>query len=930
MNSTPLPLAPSHPVKAVSPLRILFWLIVHPSAWQRYLAQIDPSLPPDFTLTELKKEQNRNGQLVRFLVLTWLSLGAWVALLIPIILIILGDSLSDLPINLAIGIGYALSASLCGALLAGVGSGLTFGFVLGLGVGILSQEMDAYFVITAAAAGLTASVQLNLLQVSRRPSSIFRCLLGVITGIFVSTGVIVGFWAIASGELINASQTIQIDQFVRGPSLILLITSGFPIGLLSVWLTLKLRSRSGWRDVLKPAVLLTIWMALGYAGLISQPSQSILMNLNAGMIGGAFITLLFGLSSTLTRQIGGNNAAAVASAIVAGIGWLPIGPHVLLDYQHQPQMISAAMLALVFGLTISFWRPLVFFPLVAIWNNLCFNLDQNRPAELRWFWRHAAFWDEKQRLIWPDLDDYLLLLAERQPDLLQDVLIFLSATAQRPVAQKVQMELTARKFETCKDVHSIAAIRHQTAAGLLEGPLSTILIALQNISRDTEHALRQTTPYQQRLGLGMARDKLATLQNELILSRDPQSHRFAPIIAQWQRILASHIEAMTIPAQYQQEIPNPYICGMPLSERQSLLFVGRSEIIQRINQMLMQEKCPPLLLFGQRRMGKTSLLLNLSHFLNSSVIPCFVDCQGLAGYRDSDELVPEFVELVRQSALRFRNVELPALRSPSSPSKGSLYQMLNQWLAATEKQLESHQQTLLLAMDEFESLELIMKANLDLAKLYLGFARHTVQHHSRFKILVAGTHLPQEMPLWRDFLINARVLKIDYLSQTETLQLIEQPVRSFPLTYPPQVSQTIYELTRGHPYLVQSICFEVVMLKNEQPLAIRYKVSPDDLEEALQRAQASNLIFFNDLVHNQLSPLAASMAIALARQGAQTCLSPLEWQKAAPYFSESGLAELITRDVVEAVNGDYRFQVEFIRRWFAEQPLLFHNQSSTS
>lgn len=929
MISAPLSLTPANRLRFVSPLRILFWLIVHPAAWQRYLAQIDPSLPLDFSLIELTARQRRNPQLLRFLLFTWLSLALCIAFLIPLFTIILRNSLDVSPTKLAIGVGYALSASLCGALLTGIGSGLTFGFVLGLGIGLLPQDLDAYYVVTAAAAGLAASVQLNLLQVRQRPSSLLRCLLGVIIGILVGAGVIFGFWAIASGELSNTPQALQIDQPVSGLSLILLIVTALPIGFLTVWLTLQLRTRSGWRRSVQPAVLLTLWMTLGYAGLVSQPSQTILMNLNAGMIGGAFITLLFGLSSTLTRQVGGNNAAAVASGLVAGVGWIPLGPHVLIAYQHQTHLMTMAMVVLVFALTISIWRPLLFYPLVAIWNNLCFNLDQNRPGDFRWFWQHAAFWDEKQRLTWPDLDEYLLLLAERQPHLLQDVLIFLSATPQRPVAQKVQMELTARQFETCPDVLSIAAIHHQTAAGLLEGPLSTILIALHNISRDIEHALRQTTPYQQRLGLGMARDKLATLQNELLLSRHPQSQRFAPIIAKWQRLLASHIEAMTIPAQYQQEIPNPYICGMPLSERQSLLFVGRSEIIERINQMLMQDKCPPLLLFGQRRMGKTSLLLNLSHFLTSSIIPCFVDCQGLAGYQNSEELVPEFVELVRQSALRFRNVELPAFKGQSS-SNGSLYQMLNQWVSATEAQLENRQQTLLLAMDEFESLEAIMNADLKLAKIYLGFARHTVQHHPRFKILLAGTHLPEEMPLWRDFLINARVLKIDYLTRSETLQLIEQPVKPFPLTYAPEVSQVIYELTHGHPYLVQSLCFELVMLKNEQPLSSRFRVTPQDLELALRNAQTGNIIFFNGLYHNQLSPLAASMAIALARQGPHTCLPVGEWQKIAPLYDESGLAELLKRDVIEPVNGAYRFQVEFIRRWFAEQSLTSHNQSSPS
>ena len=85
MISAPLSLSPAGRLRLVSPLCILFWLIVHPAAWQRHLALIDPSLPLDFSLIELTARQRRNPQLARFLLFTWLSLGLWIAFLIPLL-----------------------------------------------------------------------------------------------------------------------------------------------------------------------------------------------------------------------------------------------------------------------------------------------------------------------------------------------------------------------------------------------------------------------------------------------------------------------------------------------------------------------------------------------------------------------------------------------------------------------------------------------------------------------------------------------------------------------------------------------------------------------------------------------------------------------------------------------------------------------------
>jgi hypothetical protein len=56
-------------------------------------------------------------------------------------------------------------------------------------------------------------------------------------------------------------------------------------------------------------------------------------------------------------------------------------------------------------------------------------------------------------------------------------------------------------------------------------------------------------------------------------------------------------------------------------------FIGRTDISTRIETFLQDVHHPPLLLYGQRRMGKTSLLYQLRWLLPTRIIPLVVDLQ---------------------------------------------------------------------------------------------------------------------------------------------------------------------------------------------------------------------------------------------------------------------------------------------------------------
>jgi hypothetical protein len=196
--------------------------------------------------------------------------------------------------------------------------------------------------------------------------------------------------------------------------------------------------------------------------------------------------------------------------------------------------------------------------------------------------------------------------------------------------------------------------------------------------------------------------------------------------------------------------------------------------------------------------------------------------------------------------------------------------------------------------------------------------RHLIQHRPRFKVLLTGSHALDEFERWASYLINVQMIHISYLTEAEARQLIERPVKNFPLRYEPEASQRVFALTRGHPALTQLLCAEIVTLKNEQEPSARRHACLAEVEAALPRALSHGNFFFADIERNQVTPDGAALLRFIASQGEGTVVSweSLAGQLSSPADLSQTLALLTHRELLEAVDGGYRFQVEMIRRWF--------------
>ncbi|MGB3495619.1 MAG: AAA family ATPase [Elainellaceae cyanobacterium] len=645
------------------------------------------------------------------------------------------------------------------------------------------------------------------------------------------------------------------------------------------------RKRNVWRFVFQGFVLLPILTSLitGVMSLsLGTPFDDVAFGVAVGVAFGVAVGVAVGV------------AFGVAVGVAAGV---------------------AAGVAFGVGLWVNWWRPVLMAAVLVPWHFLLYRVDEVRAGKVpSLLHRHLAFWDDWQFLpIW-GLDKHLLLVLERSPQEGKAALDYLSTSRQRWAAQAAQIELDARQLECCADALAVSQIYRSLTVGELESPADALFRSFNRISEDVYAALSQGSPYNQRLALNAVADKLDGLIRELTRSSDKYAVRFRPIAQRWSNIIELEINDLAKAAELRQEIDSPYIIGVPLTNRQEI-FVGRTDISSRIEQLLLDRRRPPLLLYGQRRTGKTSLLNNLGRLLPNSIIPLFVDLQGPASRASSDTgFLYNLAKGMTDSAQRQRSLAFPPLTRDALTDDP--FTSFDEWLDQVETTLQDN--TALLALDEFEVLDQVLVEGRLSETAVLGMLRNLIQHRPRFKVLLAGSHTLEEFQRWSSYLINAQVLHLGYLKESEARQLIEHPVKEFALRYEPDASQRVLELTRGHPFLVQLLCAEIVVLKNEQDPGDRRLATLADVEAAIPEALSSGSMFFSDIERNQVDgeALAILRYFASHGEGAAVSLSALAQQFPKPL--DDALDRLIQRELIELTPDGYILSVELIRRWFLQ------------
>jgi hypothetical protein len=374
-------------------------------------------------------------------------------------------------------------------------------------------------------------------------------------------------------------------------------------------------------------------------------------------------------------------------------------------------------------------------------------------------------------------------------------------------------------------------------------------------------------------------------------------------------------------------VANPYVAGNPVTGR---LFVGRDDILRELEELwLSRGQVDSVVLFGHRRMGKSSILKNLPARLDPTYnLVVQFNLQQIGRVRHTGELLHALALAMSDS--------LPAkgLQSPAVPNQETFEANPNRafsgWLKAIAPLMA--QQRFIVAIDEYELLEKAMAEGRIDASL-TTYLRFVMQDNDWFVLVLAGLYTLEEKchDYWHPLFGSIKPRKVSFLSPAATRLLLCQPSEDFPINYTADTVEEVVRLSNGQPYLVQLIGQNLVTRFNRQVFELgqdpERSISLDDLLAVIDSSD-----FFQDG-----SPYFKGiwMQAADSPLGQQAILKALsqESKDLQQLVAETGLSEdaakdalrtLTAHDVVLRLPDDqrYGFTVELMRRWVLHTNIL--------
>jgi hypothetical protein len=353
------------------------------------------------------------------------------------------------------------------------------------------------------------------------------------------------------------------------------------------------------------------------------------------------------------------------------------------------------------------------------------------------------------------------------------------------------------------------------------------------------------------------------------------------------------------------------------------MFVGRQDVFEFVQQHLVGAyQNNVIVLHGQRRTGKTSILYRLQSVLAESHVAVLVDMQGKAARGTADFLYALSDDIVYALENHGILVDLP---ERSAYEETPEFTFRSRFLRAVVGALDSR--NLLLMFDEFEELQNRVEDG-RLEPEIFAFLRNLMQHEPRLDFLFSGTHKLEELgsAYWSILFNIAAYKRITFLDPAEVCRLVTEPVEAHGLEYDPLAIDRIYQVTAGHPYFVQVVCHEMVAFHNEEERNYMTVTCVDTvLERIIERGEAHfKYIWAGAAPGEQKVMLALADLLPDPDAAANPAQVAEELARKGHDLPEKGLAQALAhlraKDIVARSGPQsslYRFKIDLIRRWIA-------------
>ena len=305
--------------------------------------------------------------------------------------------------------------------------------------------------------------------------------------------------------------------------------------------------------------------------------------------------------------------------------------------------------------------------------------------------------------------------------------------------------------------------------------------------------------------------------------------------------------------------PNPYIIGRPMFPNEPLF--GRKDIFDLINDSL-EQNVQIILFYGQRRVGKTSILKQIPQNIKEAIKDEFIFINNVDFQYQENSSLENILHYMAKTILDELQITDEFLDDLANDIESDVDAFTREFLPTIYHQLNNKKFVFL--CDEFDVLS---ESN----------AKHIIQllelDKRLFIIPVVGRHISR-LPNLISLLRKAPYHKIGFLDKANTQKIITQDgqVR---LTYQPEAIDAIFNLSAGHPYFIQVICSALYNLARQRhqnnPISDSLKITDKDVKsiinKAIELAEGALNLWFGLTPEQQIiiSAVAEAQKIAIAQ-----------------------------------------------------------------
>ncbi len=492
----------------------------------------------------------------------------------------------------------------------------------------------------------------------------------------------------------------------------------------------------------------------------------------------------------------------------------------------------------------------------------------------------------------------------------------------RSLSQLLYLALSVKDFQSIANLageDELSKVSNRPSEPLLLHPETWL--ALEHLQRCALEALavqKRASKASRSWALNRAIGEVVAVQK--MVGTIPQTERalVEEIAKSWQSILVSESAEVGSISIY-EPVKNPYVAGDPVVGPG---FKGREDTIRELKQLWCGTTKPPsVVLYGHRRMGKTSILRNINSHLGSEVRLAYVNLLILGGAeRGLSDLFLAIADEIRASLPELPQADMDEFdRHPELAFK--------QYLDLVQSALGKSR--LIIALDEFEKLEEWMNAGRIPGNLLDTF-RGYIQKDQNIAFAFAGLHKLEEMTedYFNPLFASVRPIRVSFLSKDAAFQVLANPaLEDYPLDFSREALECIWQLTGGQPYLVQLVGHYLVSRFNrltfEQGKQLEPVFSLEDVEAVIADPEfySQGRYYFAGIWgqagqgaegQKELLKFIAAFPNGIPMEGIAARFGPNSENTA------SALRELERHDVLQEKDGQWQFTVELMRRWVKE------------